>query len=186
MRKSFNFFNMRCKHCKTVFKSIRFNFKYCLSSEECIKSWNIERKSCEVKAWNKEKKVRKEKLLTVQEYIKTVQKTFNSFIRLRDKGSVCISCQKPINGVRHASHYISAGTHWSVRFNEDNVWVSCYKCNVMLSGNQLEYRKELIKKIGLERVEAVELESSKIRKFTIDELKEINEHYKLKIKNKEA
>lgn len=176
---------MRCKHCKTVFKSIRFNFKYCLSSEECIKSWNIERKSCEVKAWNKEKKVRKEKLLTVQEYVKTVQKTFNKFIRLRDKGQVCISCQKPPKKV-NAGHYFNANNHWNVRFDEDNVHNQCEACNTSLSGNLIEYREHLINKIGIERYNVLNDKARLTRKFTIDELKEINEHYKLKIKNKEA
>ena len=177
----------RCKHCKTKFISNRFNAKYCVYTIECIKEWNEYRKSQEkriqAKKWIETKKLMREKLETVQSYCQKVQKTFNAYIRKRDENENCISCGKQINGVRHASHYISAGTHWNVRFNEDNVWVSCYKCNVMLSGNQLEYRKRLIEKIGLERVEILEAESVKIRKFTIEELKEINEEYKNKLKN---
>ena len=176
----------RCKHCKTKFDSKRFNAKYCLETIECIQEWNEFRKSQEkriqAKKWSETKKVMREKLETVQSYAQKVQKTFNAYIRKRDEKENCISCGKIINGVRHASHYISAGTHWNVRFNEDNVWVSCYKCNVMLSGNQLEYRKRLIEKIGIERVEFLELEANKTKKFSIQELKEIQAVYKEKLK----
>jgi hypothetical protein len=137
------------------------------------------------KAWKEKKQKMQQDLETVQDYIKMAQIIFNKYIRLRDKGQVCISCQKPINGVSHASHYLSAGGHSNVRFNEDNVWVSCYKCNVMLSGNQVEYRKALIKKIGIERVEWLEDNGSIERKFTKEELKNLMQKYKLKCKELE-
>lgn len=165
----------KCKYCKQEYTKLHFNQKWCLESE-CISKAKQEQ-------WSKEKAKRKKELLTVQDYIKLAQQVFNKYIRLRDKGNVCISCQKPINGVKHASHYLSAGGHSNIRFHEDNVWVSCYKCNVMLSGNPTEYRKSLIKKIGIERVEWLENNSHVEKKWTIDELKEIIEEYKKKIKN---
>jgi hypothetical protein len=113
------------------------------------------------------------------------QVVFNRFIRERDKHENCISCGKKINGVRHASHYLSAGGHSNVRFHEDNVWVSCYKCNVMLSGNQVEYRKRLIDKIGVERVEWLEENGATERRYTKEELREIMLTYKKKIKQLE-
>lgn len=87
-----------------------------------------------------------------------------------------------INGVRHASHYLSAGNNYSVRFNTDNIWVSCYKCNVMLSGNQLEYRKRLIEKIGIERVEYLESIAKETVKYTVEDLQNIIKEFKEKIK----
>ncbi len=124
----------------------------------------------------------KNDLKTTQDWLKEAQTIFNKYIRLRDNGLNCISCGQKINGVKHASHYLSSGGHSAVRFHEDNVWVSCYKCNVMLSGNQIEYRKSLIKKIGVERVEWLEENGSKVKKWTIDELKELIKEYKQKIK----
>lgn len=173
---------MKCKNCKEKFEPVRFNQKYCLK-DECIRVFVEEAKS---KAWKKTKAKIKTDLMTVQDYIKLAQITFNKYIRLRDKGNVCISCQKPINGVKHASHYLSAGGHSAIRFHEDNVWVSCYKCNVMLSGNAVEYRKALINKIGIERVEWLENNGNSEKKWLKDELKEIINTYKKKIKQYET
>ncbi|CAB4215321.1 Bacteriophage lambda NinG, partial [uncultured Caudovirales phage] len=61
-----------------------------------------------------------------------------------------------------ASHYYSAGKHNNLRFNEDNVWLSCRRCNYYMSGNLIPYRERLIKKIGLERVEKLD-ELSKVK-----------------------
>jgi hypothetical protein len=55
----------------------------------------------------------------------------------------------------------------------------------MLSGNQVEYRKALIKKIGIERVEWLEDNGSIERKFTKEELKNLMQKYKLKCKELE-
>lgn len=168
---------MRCKNCKDKFEPIRFNHKFCLK-DECIKAFVEEVKT---RQWKETKTRMKNDLKTTQDWLKEAQTIFNKFIRLRDTGLNCISCGQKINGVKHASHYLSSGGHSAVRFHEDNVWVSCYKCNVMLSGNQIEYRKSLIKKIGVERVEWLEENGSKVKKWTIDELKEIISIYKKKI-----
>jgi hypothetical protein len=69
-----------------------------------------------------------------------------------------------------------------VRFDEDNVHLQCEYCNTSLSGNLLRYRENLINKIGIERFEQLEAKAYLTRKFTIDEVKEINQIYKLKIK----
>lgn len=168
----------RCKHCKDKFEPIRFNHKFCLN-DECIKAFVEEVK---VQSWKVTKTRMKNDLKTTQDWLKEAQTIFNKFIRLRDNGLPCISCGQKINGVKHASHYLSSGGHSAVRFHEDNVWVSCYKCNVMLSGNQIQYRRSLIKKIGVERVEWLEENGSKVKKWTIEELKELIKYYKQKIK----
>jgi hypothetical protein len=51
-----------------------------------------------------------------------------------------------------------------------------------LSGNLLEYQGNLINKLGIEKYEALVERARKTRKFTIEELKEIIETYKQKIK----
>ena len=168
----------RCKNCKTKFEPIRFNMKYCLN-DECVRVWVEKTKE---NVWKEKKQKMKQNLETIQDFINMTQVVFNRFIRERDKHENCISCGKQINGVRHASHYLSAGGHSNVRFHEDNVWVSCYKCNVMLSGNQVEYRKRLIDKIGIERVEWLEEHGVTERRYTKEELREIMLTYKNKIK----
>ncbi len=173
---------MKCKHCKETFEPVKFLQKYCFK-DECVRVFVEEAKS---KAWKKTKAKMKNDLLTIQDYIKLAQQTFNKYINLRDKKLPCISCGKPITGRVNASHYFNANNHWNVRFNEFNVHSSCITCNQYLSGNLIEYRKGLINKIGEEQLTLLELEANKTRKFTIEELKEIINTYKKKIKQYEA
>jgi hypothetical protein len=120
--------------------------------------------------------------MTIQDYIKIAQQVFNKYIRLRDKSSLCISCQKkPLK--ENAGHFYNANNHWSVRFDERNVHLQCEHCNTFLSGNLIYYRENLLKKIGIEEFENLSAEATKTRKFTIEELKEIIATYKKKIKN---
>ncbi len=46
----------------------------------------------------------KKELLTLSDYTKILQQLVNKFVRLRDKGLPCISCQKPIKGKTDAGH----------------------------------------------------------------------------------
>lgn len=172
---------MRCKNCKTKFEPVRFNQKYCLK-DECIRVFVEEAK---LKAWKKTKSKMKTDLMTLQDYIKLAQITFNKYIRLRDKGNVCISCQKPPKKL-NSGHFYNANNHWNVRFNEDNVHLQCEHCNTFLSGNLINYRENLLKKIGEGKFQLLEAEAKKTRKFTIDELKEIINTYKKKIKQYET
>ena len=172
---------MKCKNCKEKFEPIRFNQKYCLK-DECIRVFVEETKS---KAWKKTKKNMQENLETIQDLVKATQIVFNKYIRLRDKDELCISCkQKPKKS--NAGHYYNANNHWNVRFNEDNVHLQCEHCNTFLSGSLIEYRKNLIKKIGIEQFEKLESIAYETRKFTKEELKEIIETYKKKIKQYET
>jgi hypothetical protein len=168
----------KCKNCKQPFTPIRSTLeKYCKESE-CVRVWVAIEKE---KAWKKTKAVKKAELMTVQDYIKIAQVTFNKYIRLRDKDNVCISCQKPAKK-ENCGHYFNANNHWNVRFDEDNCHLQCEHCNTFLSGNLLEYQGHLINKLGIEKYEALVERARKTRKFTIEELKEIIETYKQKIK----
>ena len=165
----------RCKNCKEKFEPVRFNQKYCLESE-CVKVWvQVEKE----KKWKKDKARIKKELMTVQDYIKVAQQVFNKWIRERDKGQPCISCENPTPKKVNAGHFYSANNHWNVRFNEDNVHLQCEYCNSFLSGNLIPYRANLIKKIGQERFETLESIANETRKFTIEELKEIIKKYKI-------
>jgi hypothetical protein len=172
---------MKCKNCKQPFEPIKFLQKYCLK-DDCVRVWVESEKT---KQWKKTKSKMKTDLMTLQDYIKLAQITFNKYIRLRDKGNVCISCQKPPKKL-NSGHFYNANNHWNVRFDERNVHLQCEHCNTFLSGNLIEYRSNLINKIGLEQLTLLEAEAKKTRKFTIDELKEIINTYKKKIKQYEG
>jgi hypothetical protein len=119
---------------------------------------------------------RKAKLKTVSDYIKEAQACVNRYIRARDAGLPCISCgaisEQKIGGTMEAGHYRSRGAAGHLRFNTNNINLQCVKCNRFKSGNAVDYRLGLIRKIGIDKVEALELDNAP-RKFDIEYLKRV-------------
>ena len=171
----------RCKTCKDKFEPKVFLQKNCLKKDECIKAELKLKKQASKKNWNKEKKQRKEALKTLNDHIKELQVIFNQWKRLIDKGNNCISCDKPCKK-ENAGHYRSAGGNPELRFEPLNVHLQCEYCNTYLHGNLIDYRINLIKKIGLEKVEWLE-GYHEPKNYTIDQIKGLKVLYKLKIKN---
>ncbi len=68
-----------------------------------------------------------------------------------------------------------------MRFHQLNNHAQCVHCNQHLSGNLVDYRINLINKIGLENVRWLE-GPHEAKKYTIEDLKELQQFYKLKIK----
>ncbi len=115
-------------------------------------------------------------------WIKRAQIAFNGWIRARDTGLPCISCDCPDGkGKRNAGHYRPAGVNAALRFEPDNCHGQCERCNTSLSGNLIPYRKALLLKIGLDRLDSLE-SNNDIKRWTIDELKAIEIEYKAKLK----
>lgn len=171
---------MRCKNCRQLFEPARFNQKFCFDPE-CVKVWVTSEKE---KQWKKKKAKLKVELMTLQDYFKLAQMTFNKFIRLRDKDKPCISCNAKAGSYTITAGHYFPSTNKNVTFNEDNLHGQCwYNCNSNKSGNLIEYRIGLIDRIGTKRLNELELESRKTRKYTIEELKEIIKTYKEKTKN---
>jgi hypothetical protein len=175
----------KCKECRDPFEP-RFNSleKYCWKHEckfiEAMQKVEQKKKS-ESKEWSERKSKLKKELLTVQDYLKLAQQVFNQYIRKRDEGKNCISCQKPCKK-ENAGHYFNANNHWNVRFDELNVHLQCEACNTYLSGNLIEYGINLEKLIGPDEFIILREKAYQTRKFTRDELKEIIIIYKNKLK----
>ena len=167
----------RCKNCKEKFEPLRFNQKYCMN-EECVRVWVETEKQ---KQWKAKKTRLKKELMSLQDWLKLAQMTFNKYIRHRDKGLNCISCDKPPKKA-NAGHYFSQGGHSNVRFHEDNVHLQCEHCNSFLSGNLLNYQIGIEKRIGGERLITLHEQAHTTKKWTIQELNEIIETYKRKLK----
>lgn len=165
---------MRCKSCKQKFEPKWFNQKYCMVNDECIKHFAEQTK---LKAWNERKKKAKEELLNKGDYIKILQQLVNKHVRQRD-GNFCISCNKSVNGKIDAGHMYSVGNYPSVRFDERNINSQCIKCNQYNGGSIIEYRENLIKKIGLKEFEDLDKLAHQNRIFDIVELKEMIKKYK--------
>lgn len=179
--------NTKPKHKKCVICSINFEPKRalqkCCGYDCSLKFAKITQEKAIEKMQRKAKLIGLEKLKTKSDWLKEVQKEFNKYIRLRDKGKGCISCGT-ISDVKYdAGHFYSVGAYPNLRFNEDNVHKQCSNnCNVHLSGNVHEYRTRLILKIGLKRFEELESQKNVKKHYSIEELKQLKEIYKEKIK----
>lgn len=125
------------------------------------------------------------KLKRRADWMKEAQAALNAFVRCRDALLPCISCGRHHEGQYHAGHFLARGSHPNLALVEENLAKQCMPCNVHLSGNQLEFRKGLIARIGLARVEALEADQTP-RKYTIPELQELKAHYKTKLKQLQA
>ena len=170
----------KCKACGERFQVFTSTQKAC--SIKC----SIELvKQDKDKAFRKETKRLKEKIKSRSEWLKDAQTVFNKFVRLRDKNEPCISCQRHHTGQYHAGHYRSVGSAPELRFEELNNNKQCSVCNNHLSGNLIPYRVNLVKKIGVDKVEWLEGKHEP-KKYTIDQIKEIIKLYKQKIKDLEC
>jgi len=97
---------------------------------------------------------------------------------------MCISCgQKLKKGNIDAGHLWSAGGHSNVRFNEFNVNAQCSRpCNKDKSGDINNYRLSFIERYGIDKLNELDLKAKIEKKWTIEELQEINTIYKEKLK----
>lgn len=174
----------KCAVCGSEFRPFRSTQKVCgTSCAISLGNSNIQKQNA--KAWQKEKKIIKERLKTHKDWLQELQKDFNTFIRLRDRDQPCISCGTTRTDIKYdAGHMFSVGAYPNVRFDEDNVWKQCSNnCNMHLSGNINEYRPRLIEKIGVERFEALEFRARNgVLKLSIPEIKEKIEYYRNRIK----
>jgi hypothetical protein len=173
----------KCKICREVFTKTS-STQICCSYPCALKYAGTQREKKEAREAKVERsktKQRKEALKSLTELANEAQIPFNKFIRLRDQGKPCISCQRSLLLKVNAGHYRTRGAANHLRFNEDNCHLQCEHCNSFLSGNIINYRPNLIKKIGLEAVEALE-NDNRTHKYTREELIEIKKEYQNKCK----
>ena len=166
--------------CDRTFMQFKSTVKVC--SVDCAISF-AKQKSLQdsVKVARRQKKEWYDNNQTVQVLANKVQVSFNTFIRQRDAGKDCISCFKPLKGKFDAGHYHNANNHWSVRFNELNVHGQCVKCNRDEHANLINYRIGLLERIGKDALANLDSIANETRKFTRNELREIEKKYKAKI-----
>ena len=164
-----------CKQCGTSFTPARPMQNVC--SPICATRL--------VKAAKKEEaertKARKAAIKSRAAWAREAQAAFNAWVRARDAGMPCISCQRHHTGQYHAGHYLSRGARPELAYEPDNCHKQCAPCNTHLSGNVALYRVNLIKLIGLDRVEWLE-GPHPAKHYSIEDLKDIKETYKRKLK----
>ena len=176
----------RCLECRVMFTPSRSSQAVCGEIECAIAHGKSEKGQASARkaladVGRKELRAAKERVKPKGQYMREAQAAFNSWVRLRDAALGCVSCDKPAtwSGQWHASHFRSVGSSPEHRFNPLNVHRACSVCNNHLSGNILGYQPELIRRIGLEAVEAL-LGPSEPKRYTIEDLKAITAEYRAK------
>jgi hypothetical protein len=167
----------RCKGCREVFTADRPMQVVC--SYLCAIDISKKMAAKAVKADKKETKLKLDALQTKPQLVKKAQTAFNSYIRARDVGKTCISCDKPLDGGANtfdAGHYRSVGSAPHMRFVEDNVYGQCKHCNNWLAGNHVQYRLRLLERIGEKQLDLLESDSV-LRKYSREGLIEIARQY---------
>ena len=129
----------------------------------------------------REIKVRKEKLKSRADHLKDTQIAFNAWVRERDAELPCISCGRHHQGKYDAGHYRTVGSNPALRFEPLNCHRQCSPCNTHKSGNIVNYRIELVKRIGADKVDWLEGPHDP-KRYTIEDLKNIKADYLAKTK----
>ena len=161
-----------CKQCKVKFEPIR-PLQYVCSPKcgyEYVKESNIKKAKTD---WQKEKKVIKEKLMTLSNWQDLLQTEINHIARIIDKDTGCISCGG--NTTPAGGHYHSIGAKRNLRFNLDNIHLQDFNCNNWKSANIHEYDLGLINRYGKEYWNYVKFDiplKFKLLKMPINEYKE--------------
>lgn len=169
-----------CAHCGSMFRPFSSTSRVC--SPICASRW-VKAKNTQERAQFKE---RKAKLKRIPDLMKEAQTAFNAWVRARDADERCISCgvllsREAIGGGFDAGHYRSRGSAKHLAFHEDNCHGQCKRCNRYGAGMAVDFRIGLVRRIGLERVEALET-SNEPHKWQRDELIAIRAEYVKKLK----
>lgn len=129
----------------------------------------------------------RKKKRTISAAKKRVDKWFSKYIRLRDadsKGYVkCVTCWKPMYWkTAQNGHYIPRARGNAALFMEDNCHPQCNRCNGFLEGNSHEYRKYINSRYGDGYADKIAQKCNQVKRWTMAELDELEEHYKLQVK----
>ncbi len=170
----------KCKVCREP-TTKRFGLVYACGLDHAVEYAQSKRDRLQAKESAKLHRVRKEAARPLKWYADRAREACHEYIRERDRGNACISCQRHHEGQYHAGHFRPAGVNSALRYSEINIHRQCSPCNSHLSGNLTNYRIGLVAKIGEEAVVALET-NREVRRWTKEELIEIRKHYKQKLK----
>lgn len=175
-----------CKQCKTRFKPTLPLQLVCGPS--CAISYERTKATAKrVKAERESLRRRREALKSKSDWIKETQAIVNRYVRLRDAGKPCISCNRNTGAKMNAGHYLSTGAHPELRFETgldggiSNIFLQCEHCNSYRSGNQVKFRQALVDRYGEQAV--VDLETQRpMPQWSVEDIKAIKERYRAKVR----
>lgn len=135
--------------------------------------------------WKKPLKRLEKKKDETKSLKKKLYELVQKYARLRDSDQYwwwhCISCWKRVRWDKaDGGHYISRA-NMSTAFNPYNIHLQCKGCNWMLWWNIIEFRKNLVKKIGEAEVLKLEKMKNQVKHRTKEELEIEIAYYENKV-----
>ncbi len=121
---------------------------------------------------------------TRKSLVEKLDKIFSQYIRRRyaiNNISECFTCGVKNDYKKQRAGHFASRRHYSTRWNEYNVQVQCYSCNICNQGMQFEFGKKLCLKYGDNFAEDLMLKSKEIVKFTESDLIELIDYYTEKV-----
>ena len=180
--------------CENVFTPFNSLQAWCspicgarLALEKIEKKKTRERMAAKKKRRSDNAKCKRDFLENDPKHVKKQAKAYcHRWIRWRDHGTgICFACRSPMDHLParaiHAMHFRSSGQNSAIRYNEDNLRLGCYRCNTKNGGNLIEYERHLVTDLGREKVEWLKAQN-KVKKWTIEELREVRDDYKERLK----
>lgn len=118
--------------------------------------------------------------------IKELDVWFSRYIRLKYSDSRgycrCISCGKVYFWKEIQNGHYMSRRYMSTRFSEDNCRPQGVECNIFNQGAIQMYRRALIKEIGEQRVDLIEVRARQENKnWSLFELRQLIEYYKKEV-----
>ena len=180
----------KCRICKTPFDPARpmqtaCGFECAIAHANRISEKKAREKELEDR---RDIKRRKEALKRPKTLKAEAQAAFNAYRRTSDlmAGYRCICCDQPFEpqkpgGAVDAGHYLSVGSAPHLRFNEINVNAQRKNCNRPGGTTREKFRAGMIRRYGLEAVQALEADRSEPR-YRDDDYRRIRDEYKQKLK----
>jgi hypothetical protein len=189
----------KCANCENRYKAdtmfIHGLQAFC-NRDAWIEYCSVKNKPALIKKGNKiraaKDKADKESIKLPSKWLSEAQTEVNKYIRIRDIFEPCIACNKArevieaeqswkVGGCWDAGHFQSRGAKGQLRFVLFNINKQCKSCNAGSSKFSAKaatvdanYKANLIKKIGIEKVEALENNNAiDHRKKDIDYLKRV-------------
>ena len=116
--------------------------------------------------------------------VKKLDTVFSTYIRRRyaiNDIAECYTCGVKKEYKKQQAGHFASRRHYSTRWDEFNVQVQCYSCNICSQGMQFEFGKRLCSQYGDNFAEDLMIKSKKIVKFGDVELSDMIELYTTKI-----
>lgn len=159
---------------------IRLNSMQKICVKCAIAAPKLKRKA-EAKAEKENFKRRKEAVKPRAKWVAEAQAAVNRYARLRDirAGYGCITCGAQFGskygGAFDAGHMHSRGSNPHLRFHLHNIALQCVKDNRYLGGLALEFRNQMVARLGIERIEAMEATHGPAKKHSVEYLKRLKQ-----------